>query len=81
MTISWFDYSRDAKTVALLTYIRGSGETGGFRSGTLYVINGETGEAAWEHTFDPLTPYFEEVTFWRGVGALARWWVHQCHNR
>ena len=69
MTISWFDYSRDAKTVALLTYIRGSRETGGFRSGTLYVINGETGEAAWEHTFDPLTPYFEEVTFWRGVGA------------
>ena len=69
MTISWFDYSRNAKTVALLTYIRGSGKTGGFRSGTLYVINGETGEAAWEHTFDPLTPYFEEVTFWRGVGA------------
>ena len=69
MTISWFDYSRDAKIVALLTYIRGSGETGGFRSGTLYVINGETGEAAWEYTFDPLTPYFEEVTFWRGVSA------------
>ena len=69
MTISWFDYSRDAKTVALLTYIRGSGEAGGFKSGTLYVINGETGEAAWEYTFDPLKPYFEEVTFWRGVSA------------
>ena len=69
MTISWFDYSRDAKTVATLVYKRSGGEAGGFKSGTLYVIDGETGETAWEYTFDPLKPYFEEVTFWRGVSA------------
>ena len=69
MTISWFDYSRDVKTVATLSYVRGGGDTGGFRSGTLYVIDGETGETAWEYTFNPLKPYFEEVTFWRGVSV------------
>ena len=69
MTISWFDYSRDVKTVALLAYKRGSGDTASFKSGTLYVIDGETGETAWEYTFNPLKPYFEEVTFWRGVSA------------
>ena len=69
MTISWFDYSRDVKTVALLVYKRGSGDTMSFKSGTLYVIDGETGGTAWEHTFDPLKPYFEEVTFWRGVSV------------
>ena len=69
MTISWFDYSRDVKTVALLAYKRGSGDTGDFKSGTLHVIDGETGETAWEYTFDPLKPYFEEVTFWRGVSV------------
>ena len=69
MTISWFDYSRDVKTVALLAYKRGSEDTASFKSGTLYVIDGETGETAWEYTFDPLKPYFEEVTFWRGVSA------------
>ena len=69
MTISWFDYSRDVKTVALLAYKRGSGDTASFKSGTLYVIDGETGETAWEYTFDPFKPYFEEVTFWRGVSV------------
>ena len=69
MIISWFDYSRDMKTVATLGYIRGGGDTGDFKSGTLYVIDGETGETAWEYTFDPLKPYFEEVTFWRGLSA------------
>ena len=69
MTISWFDYSRDGKIVALLAYKRGGEEVGDFKSGTLYVINGETGETAWEYTFDPLKPYFEEVTFWRGVST------------
>ena len=69
MTISWFDYSRDAETVALLTYRRGGEDTGEFKSGTLYVIDGETGKTEWKYTFDPLKPYFEEVTFWRGVSA------------
>ncbi len=69
MTISWFDYSRDAKTVAILAYRRGGEEIRGFKSGTLYIIDGETGETVWKYTFDPLKPYFEEVTFWRGVSV------------
>ena len=69
MTISWFDHSRDAKTVVLPIYRRGGREAEGFKSGALYAINGETGEAAWEYTFPPLKPYFEEVNFWRGVSA------------
>ena len=69
MTISWFDYSHEVKTIATLSYIRGGGDTASFKSGTLYVINGATGETAWEYTFDPLKPYFEEVTFWRGVSV------------
>ena len=81
MTISWFDYSRDVKTIATLSYVRGGGDTGNFRSGTLYVIDGETGETAWEYTFDPLKPYFEEVTFWRGVSVSPDGRVHQRHSR
>ncbi len=69
MIISWFDYSRDTKTVALLAYKRRSKESGRFKSGTLYVIDGKTGETRWEYTFEPLKPYFEEVTFWRGVSV------------
>ena len=80
MTISWFDYSRDVKTVATLGYVRGDGNTRDFRSGTLYVIDGETGETAWEYTFDPLKPYFEGVTFWRGVSASPDGKIHQCHR-
>ena len=61
----------DAETVALLTYRRGGEDTGEFKSGTLYVIDGETGKTEWKYTFDPLKPYFEEVTFWRGVSGLT----------
>lgn len=69
MTVSWFDYSRDVKTVATLGYVRGGADTGDFKPGTLYAIDGQTGETAWEYTFDPLQPYFEEVHFWRGVSV------------
>ena len=69
MTISWFDHSRDGKTIALLAYKRGSTDSTQFKPGTLYIIDGETGEPRWEYTFEPLKPYFEEVTFWRGVSV------------
>lgn len=72
MVISWFDYSRDGQTVALLSYKSGyrasRSEPARFKSGTIFVINGETGANRWEYTCEPLKPYFEEVTFWRGVG-------------
>ena len=67
MNIKWFDHSRDGKTIVLVS---DGGVTEGlsrYKSGTLYVINGETGAAQWNYTFDPLKPYYEAVTFWRGV--------------
>ena len=67
MLIKWFDHSRDGKTVALVcdgVSIEGSSR---YKSGALYVIDGETGADRWNHAFDPLKPYYEAVTFWRGV--------------
>ena len=68
MIIKWFDYSQDGKTIAVVC---DGGVTGGssrHKSGTLYVIDGETGADRWSYTFDSLKPYYEAVTFWRSVG-------------
>ena len=75
MIIKWFDYSQDGKTVVLVC---DSGITQGssrYKPGTLYVIEGETGTDRWSYTFDPLTPYYKAVTFWRGVSISpdGRW--------
>ncbi len=59
--LRWFDVSADGKTLALLTDKSGKG------NGQLVVINVETGMERWHATFEPLKPYFEGVTFWRGV--------------
>ncbi len=69
MVIRWFDFSRDGKTIALVCDTTEPDMSSEFRSGTLYVINGETGQLRWEYTFEPLKPYFEKVTFWRGLGV------------
>lgn len=69
MVIKWFDYSRDGKTVALVCDGGVIGGASRYRSGTLYVIDGETGADRWSHTFDSLKPYYQKVTFWRSVGV------------
>ena len=69
MVIKWFDYSRDGKTVALVCDGGVIGGASRYKSGTLYVIDGETGADRWSHTFDSLKPYYQKVTFWRSVGA------------
>ncbi len=69
MLVKWFDFSKDRRTVALVC---DGGVTGGssrYKSGTLYVIDGETGAERWNYAFDPLKPYYEKVTFWRSVGV------------
>ena len=59
--LRWFDVSADGKTLALVADASGKG------NGSLVVINVETGTERWHATFEPLKPYFEGVTFWRGV--------------
>lgn len=59
--LRWFDISTDGKTLALLTDESGKG------NGSLSVIEVESGTERWDASFEPLTPYFEGVSFWRGV--------------
>ena len=59
--LRWFDVSADGKTLALVADASGKG------NGNLVVIDVETGTERWDATFEPLKPYFEGVTFWRGV--------------
>lgn len=69
MIIKWFDYSQDGKTIALVCDGVTNQGMSQYRSGTLYVLDGETGVDRWNHTFDSLKPYYENVTFWRSVGV------------
>ncbi len=57
----WFDVGADGKMLALVSDESGKG------NGTLSVLDVETGEEKWHAEIEPLTPYFEGVTFWRGV--------------
>ena len=57
----WFDVGADGKMLALVSDESGKG------NGTLSVIDVETGLQKWQADIEPLTPYFEGVTFWRGV--------------
>lgn len=59
--LRWFDISADGKTLALLTDESGKG------NGSLNVLDAESGIERWHANFEPLTPYFEGVSFWRGV--------------
>ncbi len=59
--LRWFDISADGKTLPLVT------DKSRLGNGTLSVLNTETGTTQWQASFEPLTPYFEGVSFWRGV--------------
>ena len=57
----WFDVGADGKVLALISDESGPG------NGTLSVFDVEMGTEKWQADFEPLSPYFEGVTFWRGV--------------
>ena len=57
----WFDVGADGKVLALISDESGPG------NGTLSVFDVEVGTEKWQADFEPLSPYFEGVTFWRGV--------------
>ena len=70
--IRWFDVSADGKTLALITdaghNLQGNTTDGsGAGNGKLSVLNAEDGAERWRADIEPLTPYFSQVTFWRGI--------------
>ena len=70
--IRWFDVSTDRKTLALVTDAGhnlqgGITDENGNRNGKLFVLNAKDGTEKWHTDIKPLTPYFAQVTFWRGV--------------
>ena len=70
--IRWFDVSADGKKLALVIdaghNLQGStANENGAGNGKLVLLNGEDGTEKWHADIEPLTPYFAQVTFWRGV--------------
>ena len=71
--IRWFDVSADGKTLALVTdaghNLQGTTDKNGAGNGKLVVLNTGDGSEKWHTDIEPLTPYFAQVTFWRGVSV------------
>jgi outer membrane protein assembly factor BamB len=70
LTTMWFDSSADGRTLALVAHERHGGTNdplGRFVPGTIYLVNGGTGEEIASYTIPPLKPYFKSVIFWRSV--------------
>ena len=72
--VRWFDVSSDGKTLALLTddgySLQGRSENeSDVGNGRLSIIHVEDGTEKWHTDIEPLTPYFPQVTFWRGVSV------------
>ncbi len=71
--IRWFDVSADGETLALVTdaghNLQGTTDENGAGNGKLVVLNAGDGSEKWHTDIEPLTPYFSQVTFWRGVSV------------
>ena len=71
--IRWFDVSADGETLALVTdaghNLQGTTDENGAGNGKLVVLNAGDGTEKWHTDIEPLTPYFAQVTFWRGVSV------------
>ena len=68
--IRWFDVS--SSSIAFVCDKQSllhskSDHTDSIPPGSLVILGLENGQKQWQHTFQPLTPYFQRVTFWRGV--------------
>ena len=71
--VRWFDVSADGETLALVTdaghNLQGTADENGAGNGKLVVLNAGDGTEKWHTDIEPLTPYFAQVTFWRGVSV------------
>ena len=71
--IRWFDVSADGETLALVTdaghNLQGATGKNGAGNGKLALLNAKDGSEKWHTDIEPLTPYFAQVTFWRGVSV------------
>ena len=72
-SITWFDVSAGGEKLLLLTSAwRPSERTDpAYGNGTLYCINGVTGEVEWEYRVPPLKPYYETAGAWQGVALSS----------
>ncbi len=72
-SLTWFDMSAGGEKLLLLTSAWRPPERTDSRygNGTLYCLNGRTGEVFWEYRVPPLRPYYETAGAWQGV-ALSR---------
>ena len=72
LTTMWFDSSADGRILALVAHERhggGSDPLGRFVPGSIYLVEGETGQEIASYTIPPLKPYFDRVIFWRSVAV------------
>jgi len=71
MTFVHMDGDAGGRRVALLATDVGSNAPDDYtlESGTLYGIDGATGDLAGGYTFQPLEPYFDVVWFWHSVSV------------
>ena len=71
--IRWFDVSADGEMLALVTdaghNLQGTAGENGAGNGNIALLNAEDGTERWHTDIEPLTPYFAQVTFWRGVSV------------
>ena len=69
--IRWFDVSSSSIAFVCdkqsLLHSKSDQSTDSIPPGSLVVLGLENGQKQWQHTFQPLTPHFQRVTFWRGV--------------
>jgi len=71
MSFVHMDADRGGRRVALLATDLGSNAPDDFdlRPGTLYSLDGATGDLVGGYTFPPLEPYFDVVWFWHSVSV------------
>jgi outer membrane protein assembly factor BamB len=68
------DVDREGRRVAVLAD-RGGGNAPPdlpYKPGSVYALDGATGQVVGGHTFEPLRPHFKDVQFWQSVSVSAR---------
>lgn len=74
--LRWFDVDAAGETIALVSDVGHSlpadtASAAGAGDGRVTLLNAENGAERWNAAIEPLTPYYAQVTFWRGVSVSA----------
>ena len=67
--ITWVGSSQDSGTLAFISFNTfGHRETDPvYKDGTLYCLDGQSGQVRWDYSMEPLTPHYRRVGSWQGV--------------